>query len=85
MINDRSYKPFSHVSGGRAAVLFLLFLIGIYSLYSSGIAGLAIVAMLPVMVIGCYFVFKHEMLLFYVLMVVNYFLHFLARCGYLHI
>ena len=85
MINDRSYKPFSHVSGGRAAVLFLLFLIGISSLYSSGTAGLAIVAMLPVMVIGCYFVFKHEMLLFYVLMVVNYFLHFLARCGYLPI
>lgn len=85
MINDRTYKPFSHVSGGRAAVLFLLFLIGIYSLYSSGIAGLAAVAMLPVLVIGCYFVFKHEMLLFYVMMVVNYFLHYLARCDYLPI
>ena len=83
MIKDKSYTSFNQVSGGRAAVLFLLFLIGIYSMYSSGIAGLGIVAMIPVMVIACYFIFKHEMLLFYVLMIVNYFLHFLARCGYL--
>lgn len=83
MVNSNSYKTFSPESGGRAAMLFLLFLIAMYSMYTSGIAGLAIICMLPAMVIGCYLVMKYEMLLFYLLMIVNYFLHYVARCGHL--
>lgn len=83
MTNDSSYKTFTQESGGRAGILFLLFLIAMYSMYTSGIAGLAIVSMIPVMVIGCYLVMKYDMFLFYILLVVNYFLHFINRYGYM--
>lgn len=83
MTKDSSYKTITQENGGRAGILFLLFLIAMYSMYTSGIAGLAIVCMLPVMVIGCYLVMKYDMLLFYILLIVNYFLHFLNRYNYM--
>lgn len=70
-------------SGGRVYLLFLLFLISLYSLYTAGITAMAAVCLLPAVAIFMYFTFKYKMFLFYLLMIVNYFLMYANRCGWL--
>lgn len=72
-------------NGGRVLLLFLLFLLSLYSLINSGIQSMAMVAMTPVLVLFIYLAFRFRMLTFWILFIINYFLMFLEREGYMPI
>ena len=76
-------RKYTKENGGRALLLFLLFAVALYNLCTTGIATFAIVCMLPIMGVMVILAFKYKMYLFYLLMVVNYFLMYLNRCGML--
>jgi len=54
-------------------LLFLLFLLALYLFYSMGITGMALVSVIPIMLLVVLAGFRHTMLTFWVLMVVNFF------------
>ncbi|MBQ9356833.1 MAG: O-antigen ligase family protein [Prevotella sp.] len=64
----------SELGGGRIMILLLLFVLAIYQFVNAGFSAFAVVCMLPVVVIGVVLAFRHEMLLFWVLMGINYFI-----------
>jgi hypothetical protein len=70
-------------NGGRVLLLFLLFLLSIYSFINSGITGMAMVAMSPLIILFIYLAFSYRMFTFWVLFILNFFLMFLSREGYL--
>ena len=72
-------------NGGRVLLLFLLFLLSIYSFINSGITGMAMVAMSPLIILFIYLAFSNRMFTFWVLFILNYFLMFLDREGYIFI
>lgn len=78
----QSYKLAANEYGGRTLVLFLLFLLAVLSLKSAGIATFAIVCIIPIMGLFLWATFHYSMFLFGVLMVVNYFISFAAREGF---
>ena len=61
-------------SRGRVLLLFLLFFLAIYQFYSSGFNSFAIICLLPLLVPIVYVAFTWQMVLFWTLFVVNYFL-----------
>ena len=67
---------------GKVLLLLLLFLLAIYNFATSGISGFAMVCLLPLVVIYVYLAFKYKMMTFWLLFVVNYFLHFTYRTFY---
>lgn len=64
-------------------MLFLLFLVALYAFYSMGLTGMALVCAIPITAIYVFIAFKFKMFTFWTLFVLNYFVTFLARCGYL--
>lgn len=72
-------------NGGRVALLFLLFLVALYAFYSMGLTGMAMVCAIPVTVIYIFIAFRFKMFTFWTLFVLNYFITFLSRYGYLPI
>ena len=83
MASNSNIKNYTRENGGRAFVLFLLFAIAIFNLWTSGIAAFAIVCILPMMGVMVMLAFRYKMLLFYLLMIVNYFLMYANRCDML--
>lgn len=69
--------------GGKVVILLLLFAVALFSLKSAGITAFAGVCMLPVVVLLIMLTLRYKMFLFTVLMVVNYYIMFLSREGYL--
>lgn len=76
-------SEFTHQNGGRVLLLFLLFLLSLYSFKTSGITGMAMVAMIPALAIFIWLAFSYRMFTFWILFIVNYFLMFLNRMGYM--
>ena len=72
-------------NGGRVLLLFLLFLLSLYSFINSGITGMAMVTILPFIILFIYLAYSYRMLTFWVLFILNFFLMFLDREGYLPI
>jgi hypothetical protein len=72
-------KYYAHENGGRVMVLFLLFLMAIYSFISSGFSTFALICISPLMIFSLYIAFKFPYLVFWFLIVLNYFLHFLSK------
>ena len=70
-------------NGGRVIILFLLFLLAIYELATSGLNNFAIVCALPLIAMAVYVGFKYKMFIFWILFVINYFIMFLSKMGYL--
>ena len=66
-------------NGGRVLLLFLLFIVALYQFYSGGFSAFATVCLLPLLVVCLYLAFKFRMMTFWMLFVVNYFLHFAYR------
>lgn len=66
-------------NGGRVFVLFLLFFLAVYQFYSSGFSTFAIICLLPLLVPVVYTAFTWQMLLFWILTIVNFFLQFLNK------
>lgn len=82
-IISQSYKRYSGENGGRVIILFLLFGTAIFSFISYGLPGMAAVCLLPLVFILSAATFKYRMFLFSVLMIINYFVMFANRYGWL--
>ena len=67
---------YSRENGGRVVLLFLLFFLAMYQFVSAGLPAFAIVCILPFIVLFGYWTFKYRMFTFWVLIVINYFIHF---------
>ena len=67
-----AFKAFAQESGGRVLLLLLLFLLAIYEFITAGFAPFAIVCMIPVLMLGVFAAFHFRMLVFWMLMIVNF-------------
>lgn len=67
---------------GKILLLLLLLVLALYSFYTSGFNTFAIICVMPLVVIFVYLAFKYRMMTFWLLFVVNYFLHFIYRTVY---
>ena len=65
--------------GGRVLILFLLFFLALYQFYSAGFSAFAIVCLLPLLVPVIYVAFTWQMLVFWALIFINYFVFFFAK------
>ena len=72
-------KSYARENGGRVLLLFLLFLLAIYSFITSGFAGYAIICIIPLTLVLIYAAFKWRHALFWILFIINYFIHFLSK------
>ena len=66
-------------NGGRVALLFLLFFLALYQFYSAGFSAFAVVCLLPLIVPLVYVAFSAQMMMFWALIVANYFVQFLSK------
>lgn len=70
---------YSRENGGRVLLLFLLFLLAIYQFVHSGYNSFVIICLLPLVVPLIYTVFQWQMLTFWLLFFLNYFILFFAK------
>lgn len=78
-MNNRLAIISEEKNGGRAFILFLLFFLALYQFYSAGFSAFAIVCLLPLLVPIVYIAFTWQMLVFWSLIFINYFIHFFAK------
>ncbi len=76
MSSNVRYSGITREEGGRVLLLFLLFLLALYKFYTAGFSAFATICLLPAAVVFVYLSFKFRMMSFWLLFVVNYFLHF---------
>ncbi len=62
--------------GGRVLLLFLLFIIAIYELISSGLSSFSVICLSPLAVLFVYSAFRWRMLVFWMLIILNWFISF---------
>ena len=73
-MNNASYRTtISELGGGRVALLLLLFALALFQFYSSGFGAFATICVLPAFVLAIILPFRFRMLLFWALVIVNYF------------
>lgn len=77
MIKD--YTTYAHDNGGRVAILFLLFLLAIYQFINAGFSGFAIICLIPLIIPIVYAAFRWQMLTFWALIFINYFIQFFSK------
>ena len=70
----KDYTTYAQDNGGRVAILFLLFLLAIYQFINAGFSAFAIICMIPLFIIVVYAAFHWQMLTFWGLILVNYFI-----------
>ena len=70
---NNALKTYARDNGGRVSLLLLLFLLAIYGFISSGFSTFAIICISPLLVLFVMASFHYRMLLFWILVVVNYF------------
>lgn len=73
MINT-AFKTYAQDHGGRVVLLFLLFLLAIYQFIHAGFSAFAIVCSIPVVILFVILAFRHRMLVFWLLILINFFL-----------
>ena len=78
-----SIGTYTHENGGRVVVLFLLFSLAIFQFVTAGYSAFSLVCLSPGIILFGYAIFKWRMFGFWILLLVNYFIHFLARHQYL--
>lgn len=66
-------------SGGRVLLLFLLFFLAVYQFYSAGFNSFAIICLLPLLIPVVYVAFTWQMLVFWGLFLINYFVQWLGK------
>lgn len=71
---NTAFKTYANEHGGRVLLLLLLFLLAIYQFIHAGFNSFAIICLSPLLVIAVVMSFRHGMLLFWTLIVVNAFL-----------
>ena len=70
---------YSRENGGRVLILFLLFFLAMYQLATAGLPAFAIVCLIPLIIPFIYAAFKWQMLSFWALIVINYFVQFFGK------
>ena len=70
---------YSRENGGRVIILFLLFFLAIYQFITAGLPALAIVCLIPLIIPAIYAAFQWQMLTFWALIFVNYFIQFFGK------
>ena len=71
---NKAFSTQENGIGGRVTLLFLLFALALYQFYSVGFSAFAIVCLIPVVVLVVILTFRQSMLMFWTLMLVNYFI-----------
>ena len=71
-MTNSAFKTYANEHGGRVMVLFLLFLLAIYMFVNAGFSAFAIVCIIPLMLIMTITSFRHRMLVFWALIIINY-------------
>ena len=72
-------KSYAHEHGGRVGLLFLLFLLAIYNFITAGFTTFAIVCTTPLIIAFIYVAFNWKHVIFWVLIIINYFIQFLSK------
>ena len=70
---------YSRENGGRVLLLFLLFFLAIYQFITAGLPALAIVCFIPFIIPAIYAAFRWQMLTFWALIFINYFVQFFGK------
>ena len=70
---------YSRENGGRVIILFLLFFLAIYQFITAGLPALAIVCLIPLIIPAIYAAFQSQMLTFWALIFINYFIQFFGK------
>ena len=70
---------YSRENGGRVLLLFLLFFLAMYQLVTAGLPALAVVCLFPLIIPLVYLAFSGQMLTFWVLIIINYFIQFFGK------
>lgn len=65
--------------GGRVLILFLLFFLALYQFYSAGFSAFAMICLLPLLIPIVYVAFTWQMMVFWALIFINYFVLFFAK------
>ena len=78
-MDNRLATIYQEKNGGRVLILFLLFFLALYQFYSAGFSAFAIVCLLPLLIPVVYVAFTWQMLVFWSLIFINYFVHFFGR------
>lgn len=71
---NSGFKTYAQDHGGRVILLFLLFLLALYQFYSAGFPAFITICAIPIIVLFIIFAFRYQMLLFWLLIGVNYIL-----------
>lgn len=70
---NTAFKTYTQEHGGRVIVLFLLFLLAIYEFIHAGFPAFAVICTIPLIVLLVITTFRYSMLLFWTLVIINYF------------
>ena len=70
---------YTRENGGRVLILFLLFFLAIYQFITAGLPALAIVCLIPLIIPAIYAAFQSQMLTFWALIFINYFIQFFGK------
>ena len=70
---------YSRENGGRVFLLFLLFLIAIYQFVTAGFPAFAIICFMPLIIPLIYIAFRWQMITFWALIFINYFVMFFGK------
>ena len=70
---NNAIRTYAKDHGGRVSLLLLLFLLAIYEFISAGFPAFAIVCLIPTIVLFVIGSFRYRMLLFWILVIYNYF------------
>ena len=65
------FRTYAQDNGGRVAILFLLFLLALFRFYVSGFSGFATICTIPIIILTIIASFRHRMMMFWVLIVIN--------------
>lgn len=75
----KDYITYSRENGGRVLVLFLLFILAIYQFINAGYNSFVIICCIPIAIPIIYAIFRWQMLTFWLLFFLNYFILFFAK------
>ena len=70
---NNAIRTYAKDHGGRVSLLLLLFLLAIYEFISAGFSAFAVICISPLLVLFVMASFHYRMLIFWILVVVNYF------------
>lgn len=78
-MTNHNVITYSRENGGRVLILFLLFFLAMYQFITAGLPALAIVCLVPLIIPVIYAAFQGQMLTFWALIFINYFVQFFGK------